>query len=170
MTLKYWCEYWTYFHYWCYWKYNPTSKKTKRILLGKKKRYTIKTQIIIEKDSKKIISSYFSYGKNHDFKILKDSKVKFLSQTTILVDLGYQGIQNIHPNILIAKRKTKKNPLTKEEKKNNKLISKMKVVIENVFAIIKKFKIISEKYRNRRKRFVLRFNLITSIYNLQLSI
>ncbi|WP_422398073.1 hypothetical protein [Spiroplasma endosymbiont of Colias croceus] len=29
----------------------------------------MKTQVIIEKDSKKIISSYFSYGKNHDFKI-----------------------------------------------------------------------------------------------------
>ncbi len=40
----------------------------------------------------------------------------------------------------------------------------MRVVIENVFAILKKFKIISEKYRNRRKR----FNLIASIYNLQL--
>ncbi|WP_416375397.1 hypothetical protein [Spiroplasma poulsonii] len=34
------------------------------------------------------------------------------------------------------------------------------------FAILKKFKIITEKYRNRRKRFGLRFNLIASIYNL----
>ncbi len=49
-----------------------------------------------------------------------------------------------------------------------KRISKMRIVIENVFAILKKFKIISEKYRNRRKRFALRFNLIASIYNLQL--
>ncbi|WP_416375262.1 hypothetical protein [Spiroplasma poulsonii] len=32
------------------------------------------------------------------------------------------------------------------------------------FAILKKFKIITEKYRNRRKRFGLRFNLIASIY------
>ncbi|WP_416375072.1 hypothetical protein [Spiroplasma poulsonii] len=33
---------------------------------------------------------------------------------------------------------------------------------------LKNFKIITEKYRNRRKRFGLRFNLIASIYNLQL--
>ncbi|WP_277870718.1 hypothetical protein [Spiroplasma poulsonii] len=45
----------------------------------------------------------------------------------------------------------------------------MRIIIENIFAILKKFKIITEKYRrNRRKRFGLRFNLIASIYNLQL--
>lgn len=144
------------------------KKRQKQYYSGKKKKHTIKVQLIIEKDNKKIISSYFSCGKNHDFKILKDSKAKFLSQTTILVDLGYQGIQNIHTNTLIAKRKSKKNKLTKKEKKNNKLISKMRVSIEHVFAWLKRFKIISEKYRNRRKRFSLRFNLIASIYNLQL--
>ncbi|KAF0850194.1 transposase [Spiroplasma poulsonii] len=44
----------------------------------------------------------------------------------------------------------------------------MRIIIENIFTILKKFKIITEKYRNRRKRFGLRFNLIASIYNLQL--
>lgn len=44
----------------------------------------------------------------------------------------------------------------------------MRIVIENIFASIKKFKIIVEKYRNRRKRFALWFNLISSIYNLEL--
>ncbi len=78
------------------------------------------------------------------------------------------AIQKIHSNVLIPKKKTKKNPLNKEQKHNNKLISKMRIIIENIFAILKKFKIITEKYRNRRKRFSLRFNLIASIYNLQL--
>ncbi|WP_422398087.1 hypothetical protein [Spiroplasma endosymbiont of Colias croceus] len=58
----------------------------------------MKTQVIIEKDSKKIISSYFSYGKNHDFKILKNSKTKFLSETTILVDLGWMGYNLLDTN------------------------------------------------------------------------
>jgi DDE superfamily endonuclease len=71
--------------------------------------------------------------------------------------------------VLIPKKKSKNKPLTKEQKHNNREISKMRIVIENVFAILKKFKIITEKYRNRRKRFSLRFNLIASIYNLELS-
>ena len=39
-------------------------------------------------------------------------------------------------------------------------------VKKNTFEL--RFKIISEKYRNRRKRFSLRFNLIAAIYNLEL--
>ena len=39
---------------------------------------------------------------------------------------------------------------------------------ENVRGMLKRFKIISDKYRNRRKRFGLRFNLIAGIYNLEL--
>ncbi|KJV50705.1 putative transposase [Orientia tsutsugamushi str. Karp] len=31
--------------------------------------------------------------------------------------------------------------------------------------MLKRFKIIADKYRNRRKRFGLRFNLISGIYN-----
>ena len=53
-------------------------------------------------------------------------------------------------------------------KKNNKLISRDRVVNENVIGMIKRFKIISDRYRNRRRRFGLRFNLIAGIYNFEL--
>ncbi|KJW07148.1 putative transposase [Orientia tsutsugamushi str. UT144] len=43
-----------------------------------------------------------------------------------------------------------------------------RVVNENVIDMLKRFKIIADKYRNRRKRFGLRFNLISSIYNFDL--
>ncbi|WP_425378253.1 transposase family protein [Spiroplasma endosymbiont of Polydrusus pterygomalis] len=66
----------------------------------------------------------------------------------------------MHRNVLIPHKKTKQKPLNNEQKQHNKLISQMRIVIENVFAILKKIKIITEKYRNRRKRFALRFNLI----------
>ncbi|KJV76948.1 IS5 family transposase ISOt6 [Orientia tsutsugamushi] len=39
---------------------------------------------------------------------------------------------------------------------------------ENVICMQKRFKIIADKYRNRRKRFGLRFNLISGIYNFEL--
>ncbi|NGX33519.1 MAG: hypothetical protein K1060chlam4_01589, partial [Candidatus Anoxychlamydiales bacterium] len=44
-------------------------------------------------------------------------------------------------------------------KKDNRLISRDRVINENVIGIIKRFKIIADRYRNRRKRFGLRFNL-----------
>jgi hypothetical protein len=37
-----------------------------------------------------------------------------------------------------------------------------------VIGVVKRFKILAERYRNRRKRFKLRFALIAGIYNLEL--
>jgi len=43
------------------------------------------------------------------------------------------------------------------------------VACENVIAMLKRFKIIAGRYRNRRRRFCLRFFLITAIYNIELA-
>jgi DDE superfamily endonuclease len=84
------------------------------------------------------------------------------------VDTGYQGIAKIHANVEIPKKRSKKNPLTKEDKKQNKNISSRRVLIENIIREVKIFRIVAEKYRNRRKKFGLRFNLIAAMYNLNL--
>ncbi len=39
---------------------------------------------------------------------------------------------------------------------------------KNVIGLLKRFKIIADRYRNRRKRFSLRFNLIAGIHNWEL--
>uniref|UniRef100_UPI000A814B4B transposase family protein n=1 Tax=Orientia tsutsugamushi TaxID=784 RepID=UPI000A814B4B len=80
----------------------------------------------------------------------------------------YQGIQKIHNNSELPKKKSKKNTLTKNDKKNNPRLAGARVVNENVIGMLKRFKIIADKYRNRRKRFSLRFNLISGIYNFEL--
>ncbi|MBS4170054.1 hypothetical protein NEOC95_000773 [Neochlamydia sp. AcF95] len=38
-----------------------------------------------------------------------------------------------------------------------------------MIGLLKRFKIIADRYRNRRKRFALRFNLIAAIYNWELN-
>ena len=85
-----------------------------------------------------------------------------------LADSGYQGILDWHQNSLIPAKKTKLHPLTKEQKASNHEISKERIFVENVIRRLKIFRILSERYRNRRKRFGLRFNLIAAIYNLEL--
>jgi DDE superfamily endonuclease len=59
--------------------------------------------------------------------------------------------------------------LTKEDKRKNQVLSSERVVNENVIGMLKRFKIISDRYRNRRKQFGLRFNLIAAIYNMELA-
>lgn len=85
----------------------------------------------------------------------------------LLGDSGFQGILDFHKNSETPKKKSKKQPLSPEEKANNKRISQERIFIENVNACLKVFKILANKYRNRRKRFGLRMSLICGIYNAQ---
>ena len=62
------------------------------------------------------------------------------------------------------------HPLTKEQKANNRRLARQRILVENVIRRLKIFRILSERYRNRRKRFTLRFNLIAAIHNLELSL
>lgn len=84
------------------------------------------------------------------------------------VDSGYTGIKKIHSNTELPKKRSKKKPLTKEEKSRNREISSKRVRNEHAIGFLKRFKILSERYRNRRKRFSLRFNLIAGICNSEL--
>ena len=56
-------------------------------------------------------------------------------------------------------------PGSSVEKKYNKMIGKIRVVIEHINSQLKTFRILSERYRNRRKRFGLRINLIAALVN-----
>lgn len=85
-----------------------------------------------------------------------------------LTDSGYTGIKKLQNNSRLPKKSSKKKPLTKDEKKQNQKISSERVVNENVIGSLKRFKIISDRYRNRRKRFGLRFNLIAGIHNFEI--
>lgn len=122
----------------------------------------------MDKKTKVIICTAFSNGKRHDFKLFKESKTRIHPEIKIVTDTGYQGIQKLHRKSELPKKRSKKNPLTKEDKKKNQELSSERVVNENVIGMLKRFKIIADKYRNRRKRFGLRFNLIAGIYNLEL--
>ena len=107
-------------------------------------------------------------GRRHDFRIYKESEVRFASSILIQADSGYQGLQKIHSNSQLPFKSTKKHPLAKQEKSSNKLLSASRVLVENVIRRLKIFRVLAERYRNRRKRFGLRLNLIAALYNYQL--
>jgi hypothetical protein len=123
---------------------------------------------VVDKKKKKIICTNFSNGKRHDFRLLKESGVRIHPSIKILTDTGYQGIQKIHLKAELPKKKSKKEPLTKEDKKNNRALSSERALNENVIGMVKRFKIIADRYRNRRRRFGLRFNLIAGICNFEI--
>jgi len=115
-----------------------------------------------------VICTAFGNGKKHDFRLFKDSKVRWTEKTCGVTDSGYTGIKKLQKSSRLPKKSSKKKPLTTVEKKENRAISSERVVNENVIGSLKRFKIVSDRYRNRRKRFGLRFNLIAGIHNFEL--
>ena len=104
----------------------------------------------------------------HDFKLFKRTIKGITRRIKVQADSDYQGIQKIHENSETPKKNSKKKPLTQEEKNNNKRISSERIIIENINAKIKVWKIMANKYRNRRKRHGLRMSLICGFYNHEL--
>lgn len=135
---------------------------------GKQKEHTLKTQIIVDLKSKKIICLASGKGRVHDFKLFQNSGVRVGDLIKMIADKGYQGIAKIHKLSETPIKRKKGKKLSKEEKQYNKLLNRLRVVVEHVNRRLKIFRILSSTYRNRHRRFGLRANLIAGIYNYEL--
>ena len=115
--------------------------------------------------SQKIICNDFSTGSCHDFTLFKHTYLAISQDKILKIDLGYQGIQQYHKNSVLPLKHSKHSPLTKADKQANRELASQRALNENVTCCLKRFKIISCRYRNRRKRCGPRFNLIAGICN-----
>ena len=118
--------------------------------------------------SKEIIATAFGNGSTHDFHLFKENYAGMAHDILCLADTGYLGINKLHANSQIPAKKSKLHPLTPEQKVANRKLASKRIFCEHIIGRLKVFRILSDRYRNRRKRFGLRFNLIAAIYNLEL--
>jgi len=123
--------------------------------------------VIIHQQTRQIIATAFANGCTHDFRLFKASKTIMAHQVLCLADAGYQGLAELHVNSRTPKKKSKHHPQTPEQKTANRELARQRIFVEHVIRKVKVFRILSERYRNRRKRFRLRFNLIASHYNFE---
>ena len=153
----------------------PEKKRLrKKHQSGKKKDFTIKEQIVTTR--KKIILHVAdsSPGRIHDYKYFKTTKVgNWLEknpQIKAMADLGYQGANKDYPRadiVLPFKRNRWKKELTRSEKIMNTKKAKARMPVENNLANLKKFKILSDKYRNLKKHYSAIFKSVCFLSNLR---
>lgn len=124
-------------------------------------------QLIVNAKNLDVICLTVAPGHVHDFQMFKDCGIYIPEYIQMILDMGYTGMFMLHKNTLLPIRSSKKHKLTKEEKKFNRWIASQRISIEHVNRYIKRFRIFSGKYRNRRSRFALRFALVCGIYNRQ---
>ena len=145
----------------------PTQHQ-KSFYSGKQRQHTLKTQVVFGQKSNQIICLAHSKGKTHDFKLFKNSRTKFHKFLKVIADKGYQGIAKIHHLSETPIKKSRGKKLTKDQKKFNRELNRLRIAVEHVNRRLKIFKILSYPYRNRHRRFGLRSNLIAGIYDAKL--
>ena len=130
----------------------------------------MKAQVVVDQATGQIICTAFGKGLVHDFRLFKSHRLPMLPQQLCLADKGYQGIVKLHPNSCTPTKKPRKAKLDNCERQHNRLLAQWRVVVEHVNRRLKIFRILAERYRNRRRRFGLRFNLIAAIVNFELAL
>ena len=134
---------------------------------GKKKLHTIKNLAVTDKNRFVKFISYSYEGSTHDKSIWNDLNFDF-GKAKVYVDLGFKGVEKQYDNIIIPHKNLRKSNLIKQQKEENRLMSKIRVKIEHAFSGIKTWKIIRNKIRIKsyEKRDSV-FRIATGLHNLR---
>lgn len=120
---------------------------------GKQSEHTIKSQLLTTKTLLLHVSGNLP-GSVSDSTVLAGSGIMHSIPEDVQVNLdrGYEGAEDRYPNnkVYKPKRAQRNHPLTLFEKLYNHLINKTRILVEHVIGRLKKFRILSELYRNRR--------------------
>ena len=134
---------------------------------GKKKRHTIKAQLIVGLFSLQILAVACGLGRSHDFTVFKQTRVPLAPQIEVYADSGYQGISDLHANSVIPIKKPKGRELTADERAHNRALARVRIAIEHVNRRCKIFRIVKDTYRGKHRHVGLTWNLIAGLVNMR---
>lgn len=97
------------------------QKKQRTYYSGKKKRHTLKAQVVVNQANGQIISTQFGKGKVDDFRLFKLHRIPLLPDQLCLGDKGYQGITKLHPSSCTPIEKSPKAKRALFERQHNRL-------------------------------------------------
>ena len=132
---------------------------------GKKKRHTLKLQLLIHPLTAQILCVTTGRGAMHDLRLLQESKTAINPDTELLADAGYQGLHHQHAFTRTPKKASKHHALTDDQRRGNRQLDRVRLSVEHVIRRLKVFRILKETYRHRRRRFQLRVNLMAALCN-----
>lgn len=121
---------------------------------GKKKRHTVKNNVITHKPTKKIKGlSATEPGRKHDKKLADEADHRFPPGSQLWKDTGYQGYEPEGTMTHQPKKKPKGGALTEPEKERNRTISQERIGVEHSIGGAKVFHIVRDIYRNHKQGF-----------------
>ena len=145
------------------------AEQQKQHYSGKKKRHTRKVQIIVNEHGVVREVSDSVPGAVHDRELFRQSgAAAAIPKATITGgDAGYQGMQDDLPDhsVITPFKKSKRHPLTEDQQLLNQEFSRTRIIVENVLAQFKNFKVLAERFRHAVDRWDDVFRAVLAIVN-----
>ena len=154
---------------------NRPKSRQKKWYSGKKKRHTIKHQIVVARKRKKpgrsrkkqkrkvriaAVSKAFT-GKTHDKKMYERTRTVSPRHIPRKGDTGYLGTA-----LEIPWKKPKGGTLTSRQKHSNRRFSSQRVTVEHGIGKMKIWRMASERFRNQRHTHTIMFKNVAGLHNL----
>ena len=132
---------------------------------GKKKRHTLKTEYLITKGMRIAAISPSRPGSRHDLTIRRAGP-RVRKRTRLYGDSACQGCDKEHPTIDDPYKKPKNGELSAEDKAYNTGLSRLRVTVEHRIGRAKRFRIVSERYRNPRPTHATKTSIVAGLVNM----
>jgi hypothetical protein len=146
----------------------PKDKVRKTIYYsGKRKRHTVKKEIMVNEQGKILYKTCYKTGHRHDYNIYKTNRPTTPEDVENVFDLGFLGVEKDFSeqksSLPFRKKRSKLLPI--EEKEYNRIHAKARVVVEHTICRIKKFRIMCDIFRNRLNRYNRISDIVTGLVN-----
>jgi hypothetical protein len=145
------------------------KRKQRRSYSGKKKRHTVKHQVVVTRKRKgpgeqqkvrvKAVSKA-AKGRVHDKKVYDQSRLQIPTGVLKSGDSGYQG-----SDLRVPKKKPRKGSLSADEKRSNRALAKERIVAEHGIGKMKIWRIASDRYRNPPRRHTVMMKNVAGLHN-----
>jgi hypothetical protein len=152
---------------------NRPSTKQRRHDSGKKKRHTIKHQVVVVRKRKRgrgkrkvrvAAVGKAAPGETHDKKMYDRSRLELPDGVRGTGDSGYQGT-----DLEVPHKKPRGGALTRRQKAGNRRLSKRRIVVEHGIGKMKIWRIVADRFRNPRRKHTVVMKNVAGLHNLMFS-
>ena len=143
------------------------KRKRKMYYSGKKKRHTVKNQLVVNNKGYIVCKLGHKKGRRHDYDVYKKNHPVTPKDVLNVFDLGYVRVEKDFPEQLssLPKKKKRNLELSQEEKDYNKNHSRKRIVIEHTICRLKKYRIMNDVFRNRLRKYNRISDIVAGLIN-----
>lgn len=137
---------------------------------GKKKYNPLKSQVTVDGQTGRIVDTSLSVpGPRPDLNLLKQSRVleRLPDGWGAAGDVGYLGMDKLHPLAFIPRRKPRGKPHPPENRPYNAAFSAFRVIVEHTIGRLRRFQSLTQMDRNHRRHHAARVAAVAGLVNRQ---